>query len=277
MKKSGNACNLTGILFLQQFKNCLVATYMKTKIFLAAAGMLLAISCSYSQQQTAPSQKAQPMKTSTCVVELFTSEGCSSCPSADALMPKLKEQYGDALIVLSFHVDYWDRLGWKDVFSKPEWTRRQNEYTAALNTDNIYTPQAVVDGKNHITGSNRSVLEELIEKGLGAQQPTVIMLSAKKEGSNITVAYDAPLQRDETLNIALVQHHATTNVRRGENGGRVLQHYNVVRDFKSLEAGNDSLSFKLPDGLTAANVSVIAFVQHKGDMHISAAKEVSIE
>lgn len=239
--------------------------------------MLLAISCSYSQQKSVPPPKIQPMKNSVCIVELFTSEGCSSCPSADALMPKLKEQYGDGLIVLSFHVDYWDRLGWKDAFSKPEWTRRQNQYAAALRNDNIYTPQAVVNGKSHITGSNRSVLQQLIEKELAAQQPAAITLSAKAEGRSISVAYDAPLKAGEIVNIALVQHHATTDVRRGENGGRRLQHYNVVRQLKQSDEGKGSLSFALPDGLGTADAGVIAFVQHNGDMHISAAKEAGIE
>ena len=250
---------------------------MKTKLFLASAFMLLAVSCSYSQQQGAPSHKAQPMKTSMCVVELFTSEGCSSCPSADALMPKLKDQYGDGLVVLSFHVDYWDRLGWKDAFSKLEWTRRQNQYAASLRNDNIYTPQAVVNGKSDITGSNRSVLEQLIEKEAGAQQTAEITLSAKVEGSNISIAYDALLKRGETINIALVQHQATTNVRHGENGGRQLQHYNVVREFKTSNTGKGALSVNLPDGLSVKEVGVIAFVQHDGDMHISAAKEIGVQ
>lgn len=251
---------------------------MKTKILGAAAGTLIAISCSYSQQKSAAPEKAQPVKAGVCVVELFTSEGCSSCPPADALMPSLKEQYGAGLIVLSFHVDYWDRLGWKDAFSKPEWTQRQNRYAAALGADNIYTPQAVVNGKSHITGSNRSALQHLIKKELGAQpSAAAITLAAKKEGGSISVAYEAPLKADETLHIALVQHHATTNVRRGENGGRRLQHYNVVLRLQQSAGGKGSLSFTLPDGLVAADVGVIAFVQHGSDMHISAAKETGIE
>ncbi len=249
---------------------------MKTRTLLIAAGMLLATSCGYSRQKSAAAPKERTMTNNVSVIELFTSEGCSSCPSADALMPKLQEQYGDKLIILAFHVDYWDRLGWKDAFSKPEWTRRQNQYASALGADNIYTPQAVVNGSGHITGSNKSGVQDLIGKGLSSSQP--IELTAKKDGANgVSVSYKTSLKSGEVVNLALVQRHATTNVRRGENGGRKLEHYNVVRDFSSSNQGNDSKTFSLPDGLNAADVHIIAYVQQSGNMHISAARETGIE
>ncbi len=230
------------------------------------------MNCSYSQQNSSTPKSTGKMSQGVSVIELFTSEGCSSCPSADALMPKLQEQYGDKLIILSFHVDYWDRLGWKDAFSSPQWTQRQNQYAAALGNDNIYTPQAVVNGKGHITGSNRSGVQELIGNGLTDAQS--IELSVKKDGTqSISVFYKTSLKKGDVVNLALVQRHATTNVRRGENGGRQLQHYNVVRDFRTLRAASDKTMFMLPDGLSAADVHVIAFIQQIGNMHISSAEE----
>lgn len=250
---------------------------MKLKIALSAGLLLIFTACGYSQQKRAASASAntQKMGSNVSVIELFTSEGCSSCPSADALMPKLQEQYGDKLIILSFHVDYWDRLGWKDAFSSPEWTRRQNQYAAALATDNIYTPQAVVNGRAHITGSNRSGIQELVGDGLNDAQP--IELSAKGDGANgVSVSYKTTLRSGEVLNLALVQRHATTNVRRGENGGRQLKHYNVVRAFKVVQAASGGETFALPDGLAAADVHIIAFTQQGGNMHINGAVEASV-
>ena len=238
-----------------------------------AGVLLLFMNCSYSQQQSRSPKLPGKMSGNVSVIELFTSEGCSSCPSADALMPKLQEQYDDKLIILSFHVDYWDRLGWKDAFSKPEWTRRQNQYAAALGND---TPQAVVNGSAHITGSNRSGVQELIGNGLSSAQ--AIELTAKKDGTKgVSIFYKTSLKSGEVLNLALVQRHASINVRRGENGGRQLQHYNVVREFRTSRQGSGTETFSLPDNLIAADVHVIAYVQQSGNMHISAAKEAALE
>ncbi len=247
---------------------------MKTSHFLFAASLLFASACGYGQQP----QEQNKVSTNEAVVvmELFTSEGCSSCPAADALLPELQALYGDKLVALSFHVDYWDRLGWKDAFSKPEWTHRQNQYAAALGSDNIYTPQAVVNGSVHITGSDRRGLQKLLDD---ARQPgTPIELTAKGKGTqNIRAQYKVPLQKGTVLQLALVQRQATTQVRRGENGGRRLEHHNVVRDFRTLSQESGTELFLLPDGLPATAFHVIAFVQRQGDMHISGAKEVAVE
>ena len=249
---------------------------MKLKTLLSAALLLLFTACGYSQQKGGQTKANGKMSNGVSVIELFTSEGCSSCPSADALMPKLQEQYGDKLIILSFHVDYWDRLGWKDAFSAPEWTRRQNLYASAMSNDNIYTPQAVVNGTAHITGSNRSGVQELIGTGLSSAQP--IELSAKSDGAKtVNVSYKAILNSGEVINLALVQRHATTNVRRGENGGRQLQHYNVVREFKTSQTGAGTTTFALPAGLSANDVHIIAFTQQSSSMHMGSAAEIAVQ
>ena len=214
------------------------------------------------------------------VLELFTSEGCSSCPSADALMPKLKAAYGDSLIILSFHVDYWNRLGWKDVFSNPEYTARQNEYAAALGTDNVYTPQAIVNGRAHITGSNRSGIESLIAQGMDTRnrrKPRSIELHAGSGNGKITVRYDADLDAGEVVNIAFTQQHTRTDVRRGENGGKLLEHFAVVRAFQTLPDGAGKVTFRLPAGASALEFHIVAYVQRANDRHITGAREIAVQ
>jgi len=123
------------------------------------------------------------------VVELFTSEGCSSCPPADEILAKIAREYPDNVYVLGFHVDYWDRLGWRDIYSSADYTHRQQKYAQLFNLNSIYTPQAIVNGKHEFVGSNESSLRSAIEEGLAATPPGgQISLSAKcDDGKNIKV------------------------------------------------------------------------------------------
>ncbi len=211
-------------------------------------------------------------KNKTAVLELFTSEGCSSCPPAEALVQKLQAE-DPGLIVLSYHVDYWDRLGWKDPFSKPEWTRQQNEYATALRTDNVYTPQAVVNGQGHITGSNRAGIAELLNKyPLPPNEPAIQLSSTFSEGI-VLVSYEVPLAPGQVLQVNLVKKQATTAVERGENSGKTLLHANVVLEQKTLRGIRGKVSFALPAGSTASDFSLIAFVQEVGTMQVSSAVE----
>ncbi len=236
-------------------------------------------SCSYSQKKMEPQTPRAPAAQSGngfAVVELFTSEGCSSCPPADALLPKLKEQYGDKLFILSFHVDYWNRLGWKDPFSNAEWSARQSRYASVFRSENVYTPQAVVNGKAHTTGSNRSGLEKLIGAELDGPAARSIELSATQDGRAVTVAYETSLQNGEVLNIALVQQSTSVAVRAGENGGRKLAHHSVVRDLKTVRDGSGKVQLAVPDGLTADALAVVAYVQREGNMAVLGAREVVV-
>lgn len=249
----------------------------KTIVALVLASLCSA--CGYSQKKMEP-QSARPTAQQPgngfAVIELFTSEGCSSCPPADALLPKLKEQYGDNLFILSFHVDYWNRLGWKDPFSSAEYSARQNRYAAAFKSENVYTPQAVVNGKAHITGSSRGGLEKLIRTELEGTKATSMQLSATLDGRSVTVAYETTLQSGEVLNVALVQRVASVAVRAGENGGRKLEHHSVVRDFETMRDGSGTVRLAVPDGLMADALAVVAYVQRTGTMHITGAGEVAV-
>ena len=161
------------------------------------------------------------------VVELYTSQGCSSCPPADSYLGKLSER--DDIIALSLHVDYWDYIGWKDKFALPGNTERQRLYARAMGIGYVYTPQMVVQGMAHATGSSTGAIEKLIHDLKGAKRLDV---AAKVSGGKIMIdvpAGDFDGQSADVLVAAFVSRH-DTDVKRGENAGHVLSYYNVVRD-----------------------------------------------
>ena len=164
----------------------------------------------------------------TAIVELFTSEGCSSCPRADALLGQLTQRSWDKGQVygLAFHVDYWDRLGWKDRFSDRAFTERQHRYAASLSDSRVYTPQMIVDGRIGFVGSVRTKAIEAINTSLSSvDQVGVVIsiddLSSRKVGLNYEVA---PSREGLDISVAIAQRDVSTDVERGENAGRVLEH-----------------------------------------------------
>jgi len=164
------------------------------------------------------------------VVELFTSQGCSSCPPADAFLGDLAKR--DDLLTLSIHVDYWDYIGWKDPFASPENTKRQRRYAQTLGMRYVYTPQMVVQGASHVTGSDRAKVAALIKKA--ARMPRVpISISRDKNNINIKVSGGATGEK-ATVWLAVFDKKHDTPVKRGENGGRTLSHYNVVRNMSRI-------------------------------------------
>ena len=170
------------------------------------------------------------------VVELFTSEGCSSCPPADSLLSKLaKEQPvpGVQIIPLGMHVTYWDQLGWKDPASLALATERQQAYGAIWGGDRVYTPQAVIDGREELVGSDESGVRRAIAKAAKLPRARIDVqtsVDGNKLTANATIA-DLPSDAKEPLEAWMVvtEDGLTTIVKRGENGGRTLQHDAVVR------------------------------------------------
>ncbi len=169
------------------------------------------------------------------VVELFTSQGCSSCPPADALLDELADQPG--LLALSFHVDYWDYIGWKDPFASAEYTQRQRDYARTLGLRYVYTPQIVVDGRKDLVGSHRRAVETAIKEA-AKRKPTVevklVPGGASQNGGTITLsAGDAPAEGAAVYLVMFDDDHET-DVARGENGGRSIHNANVVREYRKL-------------------------------------------
>jgi hypothetical protein len=155
------------------------------------------------------------------LVELFTSQGCSSCPPADVVLTRLAREPG--IVAISRPVTYWDGLGWKDSFARPENTQRQRAYAARFGSASVYTPQAVVGGSAEGLGANEKLLRRLV----AAQRPdAAVNISRGPEG--FTVALSGPQGATAEVRLIGLRRHGTADVRRGENGGRRLHYTNVV-------------------------------------------------
>ncbi|MBC7557247.1 MAG: DUF1223 domain-containing protein [Chryseobacterium sp.] len=230
------------------------------------------LSCSQSKQ------KIKPTNNSVKVLELFTSEGCSSCPPADKLVEELQNKNLDNVIILAYHVDYWDRLGWKDTFSQKKFSERQNWYYSIFNLNSIYTPQIVVDGQRQFVGSERGVLNNALEnKNLASSEDGIKIKILNSENGMVSVEYNLEnVNPEENLNFALVQNHAITQVKRGENSNRKLSHVDIVREFKTIspeKSGNIDLNNV---NLIPKDFHVIAFLQNKKTGKISEVQSTTL-
>ncbi len=216
------------------------------------------------------------------LVELFTSEGCSSCPPADALVEEMQKKYEDKnVLVLGYHVDYWDRLGWKDPFSSAAYTARQQYYARVFDLETMYTPQVVVNGEKEFVGSNRLKLQAAIKEEIKNSSSVEIKLDAHVSSQGkIDVEYitTGNLSPEDQLVLLLVQKMATNKIGRGENSGRTLRHINIVRSLITVEpkGQRQSTFFDLPADLGMEDSFVAAFIQSKKNGHISAIQSADI-
>jgi hypothetical protein len=227
----------------------------------ALAGLMLAGILAFKQSE---SKTAAP-KNGFALIELFTSEGCSSCPPADELVQRiLKEDKNKAVYVLGFHVDYWNHLGWRDEFSKAEYADRQRKYAAYLHAD-VYTPQIVVNGKKEFVGSAEGTLRNAINAGLNQVVTEPFSFSGVRfNNTMLTVQYETQNTANRVLLVAFVQKNAQSNVRSGENSGHVLNHVNIVRHLETIKVNQTSATqnIKLPAGFNPQTWEVISFVQN---------------
>ena len=172
------------------------------------------------------------------VVELFTSQGCSSCPPADEFLGKLSKR--DDVIALSLHVDYWDYIGWKDIFASPQYTKRQHGYARAAGKRMVYTPQMVIGGKEHVVGTKPAEVSRLIK----AQHQTAdqVRLTIKRTGDQIEVTAEPLVKGLGKMVVQMVRfaEGKSVQIKRGENAGRKLAYYNVVTDWSVLKKWNGS-------------------------------------
>jgi len=185
------------------------------------------------------------------VVELFTSQGCSSCPPANAYLNELARDRGDVL-PLAFHVTYWDRLGWKDPFSLEAATERQDRYGHRFG-DGSYTPEIVVDGASSHVGSNRNEVGSAIDAAK-RQSRTAANVSVARDGGQLTIDVGGGGGNGKVLLVGFDHDHRTA-IRRGENGGRTLQESNVVRSVREIGDWQGQalhISEKFPDAEDAA-------------------------
>lgn len=163
------------------------------------------------------------------VVELFTSEGCSSCPPADQVLASLDKEYPGQVMVMGYHVTYWDRQGWKDRFSDQAYSDRQRDYARVLNLKEVYTPQAIVNGEKEAIGSDKDRMETLVKDAL--KTPVNVGLEGQVDEDGLghwTIRYQVD-RPGLAVQAALVQKRAKTDVKGGENEGHELSHVNIVR------------------------------------------------
>jgi hypothetical protein len=238
---------------------------------------------------------AAPVSTARTIViaELFTSEGCSSCPPADEVLSQLVHRQpvaGVEVLALGEHVDYWDRLGWRDPFSSPAFTARQSEYDAQVfHTNNIYTPQLVVDGQLERVGSDVIAVQRAIKQAAQAPKAAVGVTvgNATDRELHVEVHVDMPpgLAIGDTADVlvAVTEDNLVTDVRRGENGGRTLKHSAVVRRLTAVGAlAAQDRSFSTTASVPWArewnsdNVRVVAFLQERRSRRIVGAGVATI-
>jgi hypothetical protein len=259
------------------------------RAFLFMASVVV-VSCSGSGR-AASQAKSNGGPSTPVIVELFTSEGCSSCPPADELLKKMSEEQpieGAQVVALEEHVDYWNHLGWKDPYSSWQFSERQNVYARSFGTDSVYTPQMVVDGQTEFVGNQGRKAHEIIKRAasLPRAHVTLQQLAGPANGSaTFTVKVEGlagvPNAKDTELWVALTEKNLHTDVKAGENSGENLQHAAVVRTLRKVEAlaGTDShasqVDLKLADGWKPENLAVVAFVVVKNSQRIVGAGMVA--
>lgn len=247
---------------------------MKTSALLA----LLSLALAQAQDRRVP-----------VIVELFTSEGCSSCPPADLLLARLEKAQpvaGARVIALEEHVDYWNQLGWVDPFSAPHYRGRQNDYALAFHTENIYTPQMVVNGQVEFVGDDGNRAYQVIGAAKQAQTTLVDLKSATnaKEPDLVDLSVQVtnpknPKPHAADVYLAVTESDLESQVLRGENAGRRLRHAPVVRSFgiigridpRGSNVGQITNTLRLPREWKRENLHAVVFVQEHDSMRITGA------
>ena len=214
---------------------------------------------------------AQDLGTSGTVVELYTSQGCSSCPPADAFLRKLAAD--PDVIALALHVDYWDYIGWSDHFAQPHFTERQKAYARLVGSNTIYTPQMIVGGRDQVAGADPEQVESAIRRDQRAPRP--VQLHLVRQGDQLMIVAEASPPLSAPVQVQLVRYHplASVDIEYGENAGRVLDYANIVTDWSSLGQW---------DGVTALHLTapvsgddpVVVILQAEGPGEILAAAQL---
>ena len=273
MKKIFIPVAVTGLLFLS----------------ISVAGAMLVASTTEKRSAPVADENAR----TPVIVELFTSEGCSSCPPADAVLAQLEKTQpvkGAEVIALSQHVDYWNSLGWADPFSSPAFSARQGDYARAFGKDGVYTPQMIVDGRTEFPGGNRGRAGEAIAKA--AQSPkAALRLTPGAQGLEETKPDQMRLRvnvdglpaisdgDDADVLLAVTESDLSVNVARGENAGRRLSHAGVVRSLKVIGSVDprgggafaaDTL-VEFGKGMRRENMRAVVFVQERASRRVLAA------
>ncbi|MBZ5569406.1 MAG: DUF1223 domain-containing protein [Acidobacteriia bacterium] len=246
------------------------------RILLATAMLLLAIGLA---RTAGPATEARvPV-----VVELFTSEGCSSCPPADALLMDLDLRQpvaGAEIIALGEHVDYWNDLGWKDRFSSAQYSQRQSRYAAHFRLDSAYTPEMVINGRTEFVGNDSArAAKAIADAARSPAAPPAIAIAATGNDVDVTITNAGPHSRDVFL--AITESDLSTQVGKGENHGRLLRHTAVVRELRRIgatSAGRFSArsGLKLNPEWRRDHLHTVIFLQDPATLEIAGAAQAAL-
>jgi len=218
-----------------------------------------------TQEEIPPAKEKWPV-----LVELFTSQGCSSCPPADKNLAFLEKQQPSSeaeIITLSLHVDYWNRLGWTDVFSSPKYSERQGFYSNTFKLGGeVYTPQMVVDGTHQFVGGNMNEANKAISSSVKLPKAK-IDLSISGDKLKVKIS-ELPEHSYSNVFLAVAENNLSTNVKRGENGGKILPHASVVRELKTIgnitaedKSFETETAFQTPPAWKKENLKFVVFIQ----------------
>lgn len=200
------------------------------------------------------------------VVELYTSEGCSSCPPADALLDALGREAAQKrapVYPLAFHVDYWNYIGWRDPYSSEAWSRRQRQFAASIGSTRIYTPQMIVNGQRELVGSSTGRAKEALRDALGSSASAKIDIrQLTREGRKISARYQISGAPDRArVLLAITEGGLTSQIDAGENHGRTLTHAHVVRALSMSRDAGGVLEAVLPEGVDYGPLTAVLYVQ----------------
>jgi len=204
------------------------------------------------------------------VVELYTSQGCSSCPPADAYLHKLAER-GD-VIALALHVDYWDYIGWKDSFGSPEWSTRQRDYAKSADRTMVYTPQMIINGADHVVGNRPKDVDALVRAHKA--KPLPVALRVARDGKQLRISAEGAASGGPFM-VQLVRFKAkeTVKITRGENAGRTLSYANIVTEIKTLRTWNGRNALNIETVMSGDQPGVV-LIQKEGVGPVVAAARV---
>ncbi len=202
------------------------------------------------------------------VVELYTSQGCSSCPPADEIFSELSRTPG--VIALALHVDYWDYIGWKDTFGSAKFTKRQKAYARAEGSAMIYTPQIIVEGRDRVEGNNPDAVAQTIAGHL--QKGRAVTLTAERQGGRVIIRAEAnpPLNRTARVQLVRYRDRAEVVIERGENAGLTVNYHNIVTEWDDIGGWQGTVPLDLAVD-AAGNAPLVVIIQSEGAGDILAA------
>ena len=263
-------------------------------VYVATAGVAALLLLSLTGHGTGATVSRMPGSAPRVViVELFTSEGCSSCPPADALLKELSEQQKTddvQIVALEEHVDYWNHLGWRDPYSAAEFSERQNDYSHVFGTNGVYTPQMIVDGQHEIVGSRSLAARAAIQKAASQPKAEIALLASARATSGrpavevqvkslngITVGGGAELW------LAVTEKGLQTDVKAGENSGETLKHAAVVRSLRKIDTIREPAGYSrqfqatIEHGWKKENLAVVVLLTEKSSRRIIGAAETPLD